>query len=169
MIEFEVTDNIFFEALARAEELGKLKRSIRKGEGNIVGFIGEIAVQNFLRGAKKSNTFDYDLLLKNGQTVDVKSKMRAVKPKDYYDCSIADYYLQKCDWYVFCSILNDKKNPEFYPKGWILGFKSKDGIISEGSRVKKGDFDSDNNFTAHTDGYSIPISKLDTDYERLTT
>jgi len=47
-----------------AEDMGQLKNSITKGQGNIYGFLGEIIVSKFL-GIELSNTYDYDMILNN--------------------------------------------------------------------------------------------------------
>lgn len=160
MIEFEVTDAWYESAKIKAEELGHLNHSIRKGAGNLVGFLGEHIAQHVL-GGEFANTYEYDLVLENGLTVDVKSKMTSVTPLPHYMCSIADYYLQSCDYYAFVRV---HKN---LTKGWFLGFKQHDEYISKAKRVKKGDLCEENGFVAHLDGYDMPISDLDTDYERL--
>ena len=160
MIEFEVTDEWYQSAKKKADELGHLKHSIRKGAGNLVGFIGEEIAHHVL-GGKFANTYEYDLILENGLTVDVKTKMTSVIPRAHYACTIADYYLQDCDYYAFVRVLND------YSKGWFLGFKSHNDFISQGTRVRKGDVCKENGFVAKLDGYDMPISDLDTDHERL--
>ena len=160
MIEFDVTAEWYESAKEKAEELGHLKRSIRQGSGNLVGFIGEHIAQHVL-GGTFANTYDYDLLLENGLKVDVKTKMTSVKPRPNYACTIADYYLQRCDYYVFVRVLND------YSKGWFLGFKQHDEFIQQARRVRKGDVCKSNGFVAKLDGYDLDIKDLDTDYERL--
>ena len=160
MIEIEVTDEWYQSAKKKADELGHLTHSIRKGAGNLGGFIGEYIAQSIL-GGKFANTYEYDLVLANGLTVDVKTKMTTVKPRPHYMCTIADYYLQDCDYYTFVRVLTD------YSKGWFLGFKKHDEFMSQSIRVRKGDVCEENGFVAKIDGYDMPISDLDTDYERL--
>lgn len=160
MIEFEIKKAWYDCAKEKAEELGHLKRSIRQGSGNLVGFIGEYLAQEVL-GGEFINTYDYDLLLENGLKVDVKTKMTSVLPRPNYACSIADYYIQKCDYYAFVRVMND------YSKGWFLGFKKHDEFITQGRRVLKGDVNKSNGFVARLDGWDLDIKDLDTDYERL--
>jgi|DEB0MinimDraft_4_1074332.scaffolds.fasta_scaffold139421_2 hypothetical protein len=160
MIEFEVTDEWYQSAKEKADELGHLNHSIRKGAGNLVGFIGEHIAQHVL-GGEFANTYEYDLVLENGLTIDVKTKMTSVTPLPHYMCTIADYYLQDCDYYAFVRV---HKN---LTKGWFLGFKKHDELISQGIRVRKGDVCKENGFVAKLDVYDMPISDLDTNYEKL--
>ena len=57
----------------KAKKLGVVSRSITKGEGNIVGFIGEHLAQS-VYGGELINTFKYDLVLPDGRRIDVKTK-----------------------------------------------------------------------------------------------
>ena len=41
MIEVEITEKMKQRAWRKAREMGKLKNSITKGDGNIAGFLGE--------------------------------------------------------------------------------------------------------------------------------
>jgi len=73
VIEIPVRDDQLLKAREQAVEMGKLHNSITKGQGNIAGFIGEIITAELLN-ATQQNTYDYDLVLTNGETVDVKTK-----------------------------------------------------------------------------------------------
>lgn len=153
MKEFIITDEIKAQALDRAREMGELRNSIRHGEGNLVGFIGEIIVNEYIKGALV-NTYDYDIL-RDGIKFDVKSKETSVKPKSYYECSIADYNPnQDCDYYIFTRVLND------HSKCWILGVKSKEEYFKESRFLKKGQIDGTNKFVVKADCHNLEISKL---------
>ena len=116
MHEIIITNEMRESAKEAAKKLGRLKNSISKGKGNHVGFLGVVMVASYLNGnCKIANTYDYDLVLPDGTTIDVKSKTAKVKPLDYYECSIAAYNTkQDCEYYVFCRVLSDKS------EGWIL-------------------------------------------------
>lgn len=153
MIEIEITEEIKRQAMERATIMGVLKNSIRQGEGNLVGFIGEIVVSNHING-ELANTFDYDIL-KDGLKFDVKSKETTVKPKPYYECSIADYNPnQDCDYYIFTRVLND------HSRCWILGLKSKHDYFLESRFLKKGQIDGSNKFVVKADCHNLQISSL---------
>lgn len=157
--EVEITEDIIIAAWKKGVEMGKLNRSILRGGGNLAGFIGEFVAADFY-GAKVENTFEYDLVLPNGDTIDVKSKQTSVKPLEHYDCSIASSKTSKrqsCDYYVFVRVLND------FSKAWVLGWKSNEDYFNEARFLKKGTKDGDNKFTVRADCYNLEIKDLNQD------
>ena len=136
-----------------AKEMGSIKNSITKGEGNAAGFLAEIVVADLL-GAQKKSTKDYDLITKEGKTVDVKTKRTNVPPKSYYECSIAKTSLhQNCDYYVFTRCLPDGTL-------YILGDFEQDAYFVKARKLEKGQQDGDNNFIVKADCFNLPISEL---------
>ena len=119
----------------------------------MVAYIGEEVAKHVL-GGKIEDTYDYDIVY--GETkVDVKTKERTVPPRDYYECSVADFNTrQDCDEYAFVSVLDDLK------EAWYLGKISKKEFYETAIFHKKGEVDPDNNFTFKADCYNIPIHKL---------
>ena len=161
VIEKKISPDMVDKAVSKAIQMGQLNNSITKGKGNISGFLGEEIVKNFLH-AEEKNSYDYDIVLPNKKTIDVKTKRTTVKPKKFYECSIAAYNIkQKCDCYIFCRILNDMS------KGWVLGYMEKEEYFNKATLLKKGQVDPSNNFTVKADCYNLPISKLRTDWEEL--
>jgi hypothetical protein len=154
MIEIEITPKMRRIAAKKSKGMGELKGSITKGIGNQVGFLGECLVSYFFRLHFK-NTYDYDFILPNGKTVDVKTKTTTVEPKDYYDCSVAKWNTkQKCDYYIFARI-NKKLD-----KGWLLGYYPKTDYFKDSIEMNKGDIDPSNNFVVKSDCYNMQINKL---------
>lgn len=154
MIEIVVTPTMLVEARDKAVEMGKLHNSIMKGAGNIAGFIGEAIAQQVL-GGKLDNTYEYDLVLDNGKTVDVKTKQTSVKPLETYDCSIAALNTkQKCDYYCFVRVKND------FSIGWYLGVYDKQQYMEDAVFMKKGDVDSSNGYVVRSDCYNLKIAVL---------
>ncbi len=159
MIQVEITDQMLCAARKKAVEMGKLYKSITRGQGNLAGFIGEFIAQKVM-GGKVENTYDYDLVLDDGTKVDAKTKRTSVEPLEEYDCSIAtSTRIQDCDMYAFVRVKND------YSVGWFLGVKSKKDFFSEATEYKKGDKDESNNFTFRSDCFNIKIAELDKSYE----
>lgn len=155
MIEREIAPNDIRIARKKADELGVLKNSIRKGKGNITAFIGEILVAREF-GAVFVNNYDYDLE-KNGKKIEVKTKSCTSKPRPYYNCSVADYNTsQDCDFYVFVRVLEDNS------RGWILGGMSKDEFYEKAFFRRKGEIDEDAcpRFPFKADCYNIKIRDL---------
>ena len=136
--------------------MGAIKNSITKGEGNAAGFLAEIVVASLLDAEMKS-TKNYDLVLKNGDTVDVKTKRTKVPPKDYYECSIAETSLhQDCDYYVFTRCLPDGTI-------YILGDCSKSDYFERAKFLKQGEPDGDNGFIVKANCFNLPIKDLTND------
>ena len=154
MIEVVVTPKMLVEARDKAAEMGRLNNSITRGQGNLTGFLGEAVAQHVL-GGELANTYDYDLMLKDGTTIDVKTKLTSVKPLDSYMCSVAKLNTtQECDYYAFTRIKND------YSVGWFLGICSKERYYKEAIFMEKGTVDPDNGYVVRSSCYNLPIHKL---------
>ena len=154
MIEIAITGDMLITARDKAAEMGRLRNSITRGQGNIAGFIGEAIAQQVLGGVL-ANTFDYDLILCNGKTVDVKTKQTSVKPLDPYDCSIAGLNTtQECDYYAFVRVKND------FTVGWMLGVYDKQQYMLDSIFFKKGTIDTANGYTVKSDCYNLKINQL---------
>lgn len=153
MLEVEVKPEHVKLAEKKAKQLGVLKHSFMKGQGNIAGFLGEILVANFLKADIK-NTYDYDLV--KGETkIDVKTKRCTSEPKSHYECSVAAYNTrQKCNFYVFVRVLQN------YKKAWILGIIRKEDFFKNSKFYKKGFTDPSNGMTFKEDTHNIAIKNL---------
>lgn len=154
MVEVKVTDEMLLSARDKAAEMGTLNNSILRGSGSIAGFIGE-EIAKVVLGGNLNNTYDYDLILDNGKTVDVKTKQTSVVPLETYDCSIAAFNTkQDCDYYCFVRVKND------YTIGWYLGVYNKEEYMKEATFMKKGDIDPSNGYVVRSDCYNIKINQL---------
>jgi|TARA_R110000787_G_scaffold276877_1_gene385908 hypothetical protein len=154
MQEIDVTPNILKDAEQRAKEMGHLNNSITKGDGNVSGFIGELLTCSLIPDSKISNTYDYDIVSED-KHIDVKTKRTKVKPRNYYDCSIASLSThQKCTHYIFTRVLYD------YSKAWVLGWMGRDEYFNKARFLKKGDKDGDNGFIVKADCYNLAIKDL---------
>ena len=150
----EITPQILEEAQKMADELPVLNHSIRKGEGTIYGFLGEIIFRTLV-GGEQQNTYDYDIVMASGRRVDVKTKMVNSIPQPHYDCSIASGHTQQaCDIYSFVRVMEDKS------KGWYVGSILKEDFFRKARFVKKGDVDKSNNWKAKADCYNLQIKEL---------
>lgn len=154
MIEIVVTGDMLVEARDKAAEMGRLRNSIINGAGNIAGFIGEAIAQKVMGGVL-ANTYEYDLILSNGKTVDVKTKQTSVKPLDTYECSIAKLNTtQECDFYAFVRVKND------FSVGWLLGVYEKQQYMLDSIFMKKGTMDPANGYVVKSDCYNLKINQL---------
>lgn len=154
MVEIEITDDMLLKARRKAIDLGLINNSIERGDGNLVGFLGEFVAQKVIGGRIK-NTYEYDLVLKGGTKIDVKTKKTSVAPKDYYECSIANYNTkQECDEYCFVRVKNT------LDKAWYLGRVSKEEYFKKAKFLKKGEADGDNGYIVKADCWNLAISQL---------
>lgn len=141
-------------ARAKAACMGKLRNSITNGAGNIAGFLGEAIAQQVL-GGELTNTFDYDLVLANGKTVDVKTKQTSVEPLPAYLCSVSELNTkQECDYYCFVRVKND------FTVGWYLGVMKKAKFFKDAEYIEKGTVDPSNNYVVKSSCFNLPISAL---------
>ena len=153
MIEVKITDEMLIKAREKAVEMGQLHNSILRGRGNMSGFIGEQVALSIL-GGEWENTYDYDMKVDNVR-VDVKTKQTSVKPKPYYECSIAKFNTkQDCDAYAFVRVLND------FSVAWFLGVLTKKDYFDKATFLQKGDVDPSNNYTVKADCYNVRIDDL---------
>jgi hypothetical protein len=152
-----ITDEIYSESTRQSEQLGSLKNSIRHGEGNLAGYIGQEAVRCAIEGMSVEETYNYDL--KCGETrIEVKTKDRTVRPKPYYECSVAaSNPTQNTDYYMFVSLLRQGNQ---YAAAYILGYIAPLVYIRNAQILHKGDLDPANNFTVRADCYNLKISNL---------
>lgn len=161
MKTFKISEEQIKRAKILADSMGTLNNSIRSGQGNLVGFIGEIVIADAL-GAKHSNTYDYDIILSSGATVDIKTKQTSVEPKKYYDCSVAAFNTsQKCDYYIFTRVdLNTKIL-------YFIGAIEKTKYFEMARFLKKGTADGDNGFIVKADCYNLTIGEVWQEFSSL--
>ena len=154
MKEIKISPDMIEKAHIKSKEMGPLRNSILKGDGNIAGFIGEQIALEHLGGIWK-NTYSYDIILPDGRKVDVKTKRTFVKPRPHYDCSVASFNTkQECDMYAFVRVMKD------YSMGWYLGSMYKEEYFKKATFWKKGDVDPSNDFTIRSDCYNVKIEDL---------
>ena len=156
MIEVEITDEMKRRAWAKARQMGDINNSITHGDGNIAGFIGE-EVANSVIGGMVNNTYDYDIT-DGDTTYDVKTKRCTSPPKNFYECSVAEYNTrQKCDRYVFVRLEYVNKR---WGRAWVLGWMDKKKYLKKAVRLRKGDIDESNGFVVKANCYNMKIKDL---------
>jgi hypothetical protein len=160
-IECQYSAELLDEAMARAADLGKLRNSIREGEGNTVGYIGE-AVFNELFGGMleedKEKLYQYDVLHPELGKVEVKTKSTGVNyVKEHYEGSVAAFNPnQECDNYVFMRVNEDLR------KAWFCGYIPKKYFVKYSKRIESGDHDARNDWTASAKCYNIEYETCNT-------
>jgi|TARA_R110000823_G_scaffold297798_2_gene418032 hypothetical protein len=154
MKEIKITKGMLRSAEKRAAEMGILKNSIRKGAGNLVGMLGEEIVLDVMGGDLKSS-YDYDIVLPDGRTTDVKTKLTTVPPLPSYSCSVSAYNIhQDCDLYTFVRVKKD------LTVGWYLGSLTKLEFFNTARFFEKGAVTGDNNHKVTASCYNCNISAL---------
>ena len=164
-VEVKVTDEILERAQVMADRMGAIKNSIRKGQGNLAGFIGELIVEYYIGDVQLHSTKDHDMWLfplsNDPLSVDVKTKQRTVKPRGEYTCHIAaTSEHQRCDIYIFCQV---NLKPKL--RAWILGWMTKKDFMKKSVALKKGQSLKDvgynnDDFKQKADGNVLLISDL---------
>ena len=142
-------------ATKNSKNMGSLRESITKGNGNVAGFLGELVVHDMLGGIYKS-TIHYDIVI-DGKKYDVKTKRCTSSPLLNYDCSISGHNPnQNCDYYIFTRVL------ENYKTCWVLGYMSKSEYFEKARFCRKGDVDekSNMNWRFKADCYNLEIKEL---------
>jgi len=160
MIEISVTEDMVEKAKKKARRHGDIKNSIRRGAGNLSGYLGEEIVLASISDCVEHNTRDYDIIRFKGTdfeyTIDVKTKERTVEPQEIYTCHVAlTSAHQNVDVYIFCQTII-KRSPK---RAWILGWMNKDEYMAKAKLMMKGDLD-DFGWENKADGFVLPISDL---------
>ena len=154
MREIKITKQMLNIAKEMSEEMGVLNGSFTKGEGNVAGALGELIALQVYGGVKK-NTYNFDILLPNGDRLDVKTKRTNVVPIPAYSCSVsANQLWQQCDQYAFVRVKKDLTT------GWALGKISKLDFLHKATFMEQGTVDKSNNFKVKISCYNLPISAL---------
>jgi hypothetical protein len=120
MIKLQITES----QIKRAEKLfsfNKLKNSIKEGEGNLLGAIGEIVAFDYYQEQDKvvihSGDFNFDLLI-DGSKIEVKTMEVNATPKEYHECNVSLYNAeQQCDYYLFLNV--DSSHSTAFIKGYV--------------------------------------------------
>ena len=149
-------------ARARGVELGRLNGSITQGKSNLFGMLGEEIVATFLGAAfenRKPQLYQYDLILPNGTTADVKTKKTTSQkaPRSHYTATVWNgNTTQRCDRYIFVRICTDLD----LGRAWICGYLPKEEFYATSVFYKKGQHDAENNYTVVADCHNIRIDQL---------
>jgi hypothetical protein len=160
-IMIATTPEILHIARRQAEAMGRLRNSIRQGDGNFDGFVGEAAVK-FLLGIPleiDQNTYDHDIVW-HGLSIDVKTKKTSVIPEPHHECSVAAYNTrQRCTHYVFTRV--------YYPAGllmpqttYIMGWTEKEEYFRRARFLRRGQLDGSNGFAVREDCWNLAYSDL---------
>ena len=153
MMTIPIDTHMVEQATRLADEIPVLRNSIRSGEGTIYGVLGELMYIQAC-GGERQNTYDYDVVMDDTHTVDVKTKCVTTEPRPHYDCSVAAIASQQdCDRYAFIRVLKDMT------QGWYLGSLTKEEFYDKARYMEAGKCD-DSGWSPIIDCYSVMISEL---------
>jgi len=153
--EVIITPEMYKSAQTISEQYAhKLKNSIRKGKGTLVGCLGEEMVLSLWPEIQRLNTYQFDCIYE-GKRLEIKTKERTVPPSLDFDCSVNRLNgVQDADYYIFTSVLNT------YKKGWVIGYIKTKTFWEESTFYPKGTVDDSNGFKFHCDTYNMPYRNL---------
>lgn len=168
-------DKILSKGLARASlepNRAYNRTTIRSADsmGKVAGYCGEFMTYVYFRkkklnGIKWTNypkdsiCNDYDFLV--GEVgIDVKTKIRNRLTELYFEASITDSSHQKCDYYVFVSVVKTDKDSWPPVRGDIVGFMSKKEYFEKATYHKKGDYDAGSGFYFKADCWNLDYKDL---------
>lgn len=158
-IEVAITQDMVDRATDKAQEMGELRNSIRRGTGNLAGFLGEEVVLAAWGGAESHNTYQHDITFE-GTSFEVKTKDRTVPPRANYEASVANYNTsQRADYYVFVSLYRVKETGD-YTRGYVIGIIQKDIYQQAATFLKVGDIDPSNGWEVKAACYNLAYEQL---------
>lgn len=153
-------------ARARAGEMPVYEYSHREREANLVGAIGEVVFERWLRTydipfSRTGTTRDDYVVGPARLLVEVKTKDRTVRPRGEYAVSIPAYNAdhQAPDWYVFSSLLRPKNERQGYRSAFLLGGAAA-GWYREHAELKHAGETDPNGTTFWTDCWNVRIDAL---------
>tara|TARA_B100001094_G_C17884744_1_gene648655 strand:- start:177 stop:689 length:513 start_codon:yes stop_codon:yes gene_type:complete len=162
MLSLTLTDSQIARAEKRGAALGRLRNSITGGASNVYGMLGEEIVRDFLGDFAvpddDSVTYNWDIKLQTGETLEVKTKKTQVVPLPHFESSVCTHNdRQLCTAYVFCRVHVDYKNDR---RAWILGFLPRQQFFRESRLLQKGTYDPRNRYHVKATCHNVENSQL---------
>lgn len=156
-------------ARLESKQMGVLHNSFTKGAGNEIGMMGEILVQELLGGTRVGAIcFDYDIILPNGITIDVKTTKATSVPEPHYVARVygsegkKEKLCSKCNVYYF--VRCNKQMSLATIVGWMPARE----FIERAIFLPKGNVDPSDGKLSFSDEFTLPISELYTPKVKLT-
>ena len=174
MIRINITEDMRQETRRISQTLPILDRSIRGQEANIVGRLGEVVAESWLRDnniqlVDQRDRTTHDYLLPDGLTsLEIKTKDRTVPLQYNYECTVPAYNHdhQRPDYYLFISLLKSKDESidfiDRFTTAYIAGSVTRDQFNAKSRFFRAGDIDQANNMTIRIDCHNIFVSELTT-------
>ena len=173
-----LSDQLLELALERARSLPIFDFSHRKAEANLVGCIGEVVFEAFLKhhGVEfrdDTTSTKRDYLIARNLTLDVKTKDRTVPPRLDYENSVPLYnhVHQRPGYYYFVSLRRDgpsnSPDPRNYKEAYLLGGIALTELDAVAVHRKKDEVDTSNGTRFWTDCLNVRMDQLRSNAEML--
>ncbi len=135
----DITKKMYDRARKAGDKIGVLPNSIRKGQGNTVGKIGEEMFNKFYPDNDWPDTTQFDFTLVRNDCllrIEMKAKEHGPykKPELDYEGSVTwSEKAQDCDIYYFSRVHKDTR------VGWLCGWMWKEEFFKQCFLIKKGE------------------------------
>jgi hypothetical protein len=165
-LRHDLTPETWALARERADAMPIYANSHREREANLVGAIGEVVFERWLRAfeipfERTGTTRDDYRVGPAGLLVEVKTKDRTVRPRGDYAVSVPAYNAdhQAPNWYVFSSLLRPKREPLGFRSAFLLG-GAETGWYREHAELKRAGDTDPNGTTFWTDCWNLRVDAL---------
>lgn len=178
-IKVKITQEMVESAITRALGLPKYDKNFKQyiqeeGDGELTakvdGILGEMIAEHWLRTHNFTfedcrNEFTHDYLIEDQIKLEIKTKRRAVVPRNNYEATVPQYIhdKQKPTAYLFISLrLNKGSDNDFrrYAEGYIVGGLSRSKFDKAKRSLNKGQHDASNDWDCSEACYNVYISQL---------
>lgn len=180
MIKCHLNKDFLAEAYERSKKMKVLFNSRRGTNGNYVGLLGEMVIENWFNKSGINFMTDYETthdlrISQDNRTIDVKTKERSVPPQENYGCSTPLYNKEKQipDYYLYVSLErhkgSDKKDPFRFHTAYILGAANQYIMHKKGLIWRKDQVDPANGTKFWTDCLNVLVRDLVSPTDTLTS
>lgn len=163
----EIDDETRKRAAERLSAMRVYNLSHRGVAGNIVGALGEVVLERWLERQDiafewlADTHYDYRIA---GETVEVKTKDRTVRPLPRYEASVPDYNVehQRPDWYAFLSLQRQRGTGGLSAYRWayLVGISRAVDYHAAATRWDTDEIDPDNGTQFWTACWNVRHSRL---------
>jgi hypothetical protein len=149
------------QARAEAKAMGVLRGSITRGRGNEIGMMGEILTHRETGGSRVGDVnFAYDIALKNGITVDVKTTKAASVPELHYVARVYGSEAGKEKLSSKCNVYYFVRCNQQMTLATLVGWLPAREFMEKALFLPKGNVDPNDGKLSFSDEYVLPISEL---------
>jgi hypothetical protein len=157
------------QARAEAKAMGVLKGSISRGRGNEIGMMGEILTHREIGGDRVGDVnFAYDIVLKNGITIDVKTTKASSVPEPHYVARVYGSEVHKEKLSSKCNVYYFVRCNQQMTLATLVGWLPARQFMEKATFLPKGNVDPNDGKLSFADEYVLPISELNPPLVKIT-